>query len=234
MLWKPNGIPTTFGKETCFLDILMGKQPDLKINFTIPSYLSPYIDLPDFSQIVLKKPLIDHQLQEFGKDKELGLLNRLDNETAGFLYFAKNKKAFERYRRLQTEGKIHKWYIAQIRGLPKESAFEILLPIMHHKYKYDRMIVIRNPKDQKKGRSRVHTSSTIVKVLHTDKNKDITTLLVGIYKGVRHQIRVHLAAVGYPVIGDTLYGNDTDKGNLCLWSVGFQYSVAESRLQFYK
>lgn len=200
----------------------MGKIFDPKVDFTIPEHLLPYIDLPDFAPIELKKPLIDHQLKEFGKEDELGLLNRLDNETAGFLYFAKSKKAYERYRKLQTEGKVHKRYIAQIKGRLNESAFEITIPIMHHKYKEDRMIFIRSPKDEQKGRSRLHKPSTIVKVLHRDEKTDVSTLLVGIYKGVRHQIRVHLAGIGYPVIGDTLYGNDKKAGNLCLRSVGFQ------------
>ena len=93
---------------------------------------------------------------------------------------------------------------------------------MHHKHKEDRMIFIRNPKDEAKGRSKVHHPSTIVKVLHSNPSTNITTLLVGIYKGVRHQIRVHLAGIGYPVIGDPLYGKENDKGNLRLWSVGFQ------------
>ncbi len=200
----------------------MGKDVDAKINFVIPEHLFPYIDLPEFNQIEVKKPFIDHQIKEFWKEDELGLLNRLDNETAGFLYFAKNKKAYEKYRKLQSEGKVHKRYVAQVKGKLNESAFEIAVPIMHHKYKEDRMVFVRSPKDEQKGRSKVHKPSTIVKVIQYDPTKDVSTLLVGIYKGVRHQIRVHLAGVGYPVIGDTLYGEDKTRGNLCLWSVGFQ------------
>ena len=222
VLRKPNSIPTTFGKDTCFLDVLMGKTPDSKIQFSIPQHLLPYIDLPEFSQIELKKPFIDHQIKEFGKEHELGLLNRLDNETAGFLYFAKNKKSYERYKKIQSEGKVHKRYIAQVKGKLNESAFEITIPIMHHKYKEDRMVFVRTPKDKQKGRSKIHNPSTIVKVLQYNQSNDVSTLLVGIYKGVRHQIRVHLAGVGYPVVGDTLYGEDKTRGNLCLWSVGFQ------------
>ena len=76
--------------------------------------LSLYIDLPDFKPCILKQASIQHQFDIFGKDGELGLLNRLDNETAGFLYFAKTTEAFDRYRHLQSEGKINKRYIAQI------------------------------------------------------------------------------------------------------------------------
>lgn len=223
VLWKPNGIPTTFGKEQCFLDILLtNKQINKTTDFSIPKFLVPYIDFPDFVPCTLTEDKIQEQFTTFGKDEELWLLNRLDNETAGFLYFAKTQKAFERYRHFQAEGKINKWYIAQIQGTPKESAFEITMPIMHHKHKEDRMIFVRGPKDERKGRSKLHYTNTIVKVLHTDEKTGVSTLLVGIYKGVRHQIRVHLAGIGYPVMWDTLYGKDIKTGNLCLWSVGFQ------------
>lgn len=113
-MWKPSALPTTFGKETCFLDILLGKNIDMNTDFSLPSFLLPYIDLPDFSPCSINQALVQLQLNVFGKEEELGLLNRLDNETAGFLYFAKTQEAFDRYRQLQTEGKINKWYIAQV------------------------------------------------------------------------------------------------------------------------
>ena len=113
-MWKPSALPTTFGKEICFLDILLGKDTNKDTDFSIPKFLLPYIDLPDFKHCTLQQASVQHQLAIFGKDKELGLLNRLDNETAGFLYFAKTQEAFDRYRQLQGEGKIHKRYIAQI------------------------------------------------------------------------------------------------------------------------
>ncbi len=222
VMWKPNTLPTTFGAEPCFLDILLTKYINISPDFSIPSFLLPYVDLPDFVPCLLNEKLIQQQLNIFGKEQELWLLNRLDNETAWFLYFAKNKEAFERYRQLQSEGKIHKRYIAQIQGTPKESAFEITMPIMHHKHKVDRMIFVRSPKDEAKWRSKLHNTSTIIKVLHTDKITGISTLLVGIYKWVRHQIRVHLAGIGYPVLGDKLYSKHNKIDHLCLWSIGFQ------------
>ncbi len=219
---KPNGLPTTYGKEICFLDILTGEISDKTLDFSIPTHLLPYIDLPEFVPCKLTPNIIKQQFDIFGKSQELGLLNRLDNETAGFLYFANSQETIQRYRQIQAKGNINKWYIAQIRWIPKDSAFEIDMPIMHHKHKTDRMVFVRSSKDQLKGRSKLHLATTIVKVLQVDKEKNITTLLVGIYKGVRHQIRVHLAGIGYPVVGDTLYGKDKDTGNLCLRSVGFQ------------
>ena len=82
VMWKPNALPTTFGKEICFLDVLAGKTIDSKTDFSIPDFLVPYIDLPDFKPCTLKIESIHHQSDIFGKEKELGLLNRLDNDTA--------------------------------------------------------------------------------------------------------------------------------------------------------
>ena len=113
-MWKPRALPTTFGKEQCFLDILIDNTPQADIDFSIPKFLLPYIDLPDFTQFTLNEAIVQEQLTIFGKEKELGLLNRLDNETAGLLYFAKTQAAFDKYRQIQAEGKINKWYIAQI------------------------------------------------------------------------------------------------------------------------
>ncbi|MEI6672470.1 MAG: pseudouridine synthase [bacterium] len=114
VMWKPNTLPTTFGKEQCFLDILLGNPIEQDIDFSLPHHLLSYIDLPDFTPYTIQQANIQQQLNIFGKEDELGLLNRLDNETAGFLYFAKTQTAFDRYRQLQSEGKIHKWYIAKI------------------------------------------------------------------------------------------------------------------------
>lgn len=94
--------------------MLLGKEIKNDTDFSLPKFLLPYIDLPDFTPYTLQQASITHQLDVFGKEQELGLLNRLDNETAGFLYFAKTQEAFDRYRQLQAEGKVNKWYIAQI------------------------------------------------------------------------------------------------------------------------
>ena len=81
-MWKPSTLPTTFGKEQCFLDMLLDKDTKITTDFSLPISLLPYIDLPDFTQCTLNHSLIQHQLNIFGKEGELGLLNRLDNETA--------------------------------------------------------------------------------------------------------------------------------------------------------
>jgi hypothetical protein len=67
-MWKPNTLPTTFGKELCFLDILLGKDINSDTDFSLPKFLLPYIDLPDFKLCILQQASIQHQLDVFGKD----------------------------------------------------------------------------------------------------------------------------------------------------------------------
>lgn len=81
---KPHGIPTTFGSQFSFLE-----------------------------EIEQSKPLFFTELsKEFTKEEEFWLLNRLDNDTAGFIYFAKNHKVKNYYLQLQQEKKFTKYYIA--------------------------------------------------------------------------------------------------------------------------
>lgn len=85
---KPHGIPTTFGSQFSFVEKIVAWNP------------------PFFASLT----------QHFSAEEEYWLLNRLDNDTAGFLYFAKTKSIKEEYKRLQDEQKINKMYIANLQG----------------------------------------------------------------------------------------------------------------------
>jgi 23S rRNA-/tRNA-specific pseudouridylate synthase len=91
---------------------------------------------------------------------------------------------------------------------------------MHHQSNPEKMLVIQNPKDLRLGRGKQHNLKTKLQILHYDKKENVSTLLVTIQKGIRHQIRAHLASVGYPIIGDFLYGKKSLE--LHLWSIGFK------------
>jgi len=53
-------------------------------------------------------------LEIFGVEGELGLVNRLDNDTAGLVYFAKSQKIFDDYTLAQREAKVYKWYVVDV------------------------------------------------------------------------------------------------------------------------
>jgi 23S rRNA-/tRNA-specific pseudouridylate synthase len=101
-----------------------------------------------------------------------------------------------------------------------KAQFTISFPLMHHGSISEKMLVIKDPKDLRLGRWKQHDIKTNIEIVYYDKEKDISTLLVTIQRGIRHQIRAHLASIGYPIVWDPLYGKKSSE-NLHLWSVGF-------------
>ncbi|MCX6823138.1 MAG: pseudouridine synthase, partial [candidate division SR1 bacterium] len=175
LIRKPHGIPSTFGKVESFLDILKQNISDHTITRTPLSELVPedifplvssrLIDFEAVKKVEENEEILRQQVDTFGEDQEFGLLNRLDNETGGFLYFAKNIDAFHQFKNLQKSEKIQKFYLAQIEGrinsqsstcLPVGKVFHLQFPIMHHKSNPDKMIAIRDPQDVRFGRSQQH------------------------------------------------------------------------------
>jgi len=126
LLRKPHSIPSTFGLQESFLDIIKQHLSDQTLTLTplsefLPadllsyalSHLEGFEEIGDNEQL---KELLSKQVDTFGQEQEYGLLNRLDNETAGFLYFAKTPEAFAHFKSLQKSGSIKKYYLAQING----------------------------------------------------------------------------------------------------------------------
>jgi 23S rRNA-/tRNA-specific pseudouridylate synthase len=73
-------------------------------------------------------------------------------------------------------------------------------PIMHHAQDPERMVAIKTEKDWNKGRSRESHVETLFVPLSYDKQTNRTLCYVIIHQGVRHQIRVHAASIGYPIV----------------------------------
>ena len=121
LIRKPHGIPSTFGTMESFLDIVKQHLSEKIVTWTplselVPGDIFPFVSsrLEDFSPVEDPEVQLRHQVDTFGEDQEFGLLNRLDNETGGFLYFAKNIDAFHQFKTLQKSEKIQKFYLAQI------------------------------------------------------------------------------------------------------------------------
>lgn len=231
LIRKPHGIPSTFGKLESFLDKIKESLSEHNITRTPLSELVPedillfvIPRLADFTLVEDPEAQIRRQVDTFGENREFGLLNRLDNETGWFLYFAKNNDVFSQFKTLQKSEKIQKFYLAKIEGMlnPQQensSTFNINFPIMHHKSDPEKMVAICDPKDLRLGRGQKHYVSTKIEILHYNSQTNSTTILATITRGIRHQIRIHLAAYGTPIIGDFLYGEKW--AVLHLWSIWF-------------
>jgi 23S rRNA pseudouridine1911/1915/1917 synthase len=141
------------------------------------------------------------------KAGEGGLLNRLDNDTGGLVLFAKTDEAFRFYERETKEGRVAKTYLAVVHGAPERAAGRIEAPI-GHSAKSARRMVPAGGKQAVRGRARkADTSYRLI-----ESRPPFALLEVDIERGARHQIRVHLAAVGLPIVGDRLYNKKGSAG----------------------
>lgn len=124
---------------------------------------------------------------------EARLIHRLDNETSGLMAAALDKATWQHLRTIWPTEKTTKKYLALVLGSPPQEG-SVTNPIAHHPRKKTKMII-----DEKKGRK----AETFFRLLKS--YKKCSLLEVGITTGVRHQIRVHLASIGFPIIGDKVY-----------------------------
>jgi len=126
-----------------------------------------------------------------------GIVHRLDKETSGLLIVAKDKKTHEKMTNIFSERKIEKKYYTLVKGVDILKSGGVDSPI------------VRNPKNRLK--MMVSNKPTAKHALtHFDvlwKNEEVSFLDVHIFTGRTHQIRVHMEAIGYPVVGDNLYGD---------------------------
>lgn len=205
---KPAGIPSTFGREKSFLDILLIE------NSLIVQSLSTFF-------------WTDKKIWINGRFGELWLLNRLDNDTSWLLYFAKNPRVYHEFRQMQSELLLEKYYLAQVYGdvistiWKDKKEYQISTPLAHHRYNADRMVAILSPQDLKKTKWSIHHLTTTIIDTEFLSQLNTSILLIKIQKGLRHQIRAHLASIGHPICGDKIYvkSSKQDYDNLQLFSI---------------
>jgi len=127
-----------------------------------------------------------------------GIVHRLDKDTSGVLLVAKNQKSFEYLKSQFKEKKIKKTYLALMQGQLKEKNGIIDLPIGKSKKDFRKKVA------QVKTAGKTREAVTEYRVIK--KFRNYTLAEVSPKTGRTHQIRVHLKAIGYPVVCDKLYG----------------------------
>lgn len=138
------------------------------------------------------------------KGQQPYVINRLDQETSGALLIAKNPAVVPPLVRLVKEKLIQRTYLAWVHGALQSSQGTIALPIG------------RDATDQRKRQidgDGAQMGITHYQVMHRRPNA--TLVAVKLQTGRTHQIRVHFAGLGHPIIGDPLYAND-DRGQRLL------------------
>lgn len=127
--------------------------------------------------------------------QELRLAHRLDRETSGVLLVAESSAAASVLSQAFMNGAVHKEYLALVAGVVVDDAGRIDLPIGDDE---SSQVYVRRAA----GHGQPARTAWRVERRFSDR----TLLRVEIETGRRHQIRVHLAAIGHPVLGDILYG----------------------------
>ena len=134
--------------------------------------------------------------QESGGSLRPGIVHRLDKDTSGVLLVARDQHTLESLSQQFKERCVHKGYIAVTLGRFSLPSGEINLPIGRHPVDRKKMSV-----QMKHGRPAV-SRYTVIAESHG-------TSLVRLFPetGRTHQLRVHLAAIGHPIVGDSVYGS---------------------------
>ena len=149
--------------------------------------------------------LVAHRpdLLTVGKSRwEPGLVHRLDLETSGLVLVAKAPAAFDSLRLQFRRRKVKKTYWALVWGATAAEG-TIEFPIAHDSRDRRRMHALENT-DRTREPVKHWRALTIFKMIC--QRGDLSLVEVEMATGVTHQIRVHLAVIGHPIIGDVLYG----------------------------
>lgn len=141
--------------------------------------------------------------------KFLRFIHRLDAETTGITLFAKSTGALRAYSEMFEERRVEKLYLAVVHGIPKQPHWTCQLPLIPDPGMKGRMKTVVGKLAEAKHSTPAmlpRDAETHFRVLQTF--QDTALIEAQPTTGRTHQIRVHLAASGHPVVGDPLYGTD--------------------------
>lgn len=152
-----------------------------------------------------------------------GIVHRLDKDTTGAMVIAKNDAAHQALSKQFKEHTVKKIYLALVRGTVKNNRGIISDRIGRHPFNRQKMAVIEIMDEGREAR----TDYAVVKRLEGK-----TLLRIKLGTGRTHQIRVHLSHIGYPVLGDPVYGGGKGGQLLHAETLGFIHPTTHEYVEF--
>ena len=139
------------------------------------------------------------ETHESAQDNRVGIVHRLDKDTSGLIAVAKNQITFDRLAKQFRSRDIYKSYVALVHGFTRKLQGKIVEPIARDRKNRLKMSV------NQKGRN-AYSAYRV-----RQRFERYTLLDVQIKTGRKHQIRVHLAHLKHPIVGDSTYSEGRDK-----------------------
>ncbi len=166
-------------------------------------------------------------LSGVGGELRPGIVHRLDKDTSGLLLVAKSDQAHQALTRQFKYREVSKVYLALVHGVLRVPSGKIDYPIGRHPVHRKKMSI---------HAKRAREALTLWKV--RERFRKATLLEVRLLTGRTHQIRVHLSAIGHPIVGDALYGGARPQGPkaarqmLHAWQIRFLHPRTHQELSF--
>ena len=183
---KPQNIPVEVIYED--IDIIVVNKPKGMV-------VHPANGNPDGTLVNAVLALCKDNLSGIGGEIRPGIVHRLDKDTSGLLIIAKNDLAHKNISEQIKNRQVKKIYIALVKGNVAEDEATIDMPIG------------RSTKDRKKMAVRKDGKTAITHFKVLKRYNKYTLLEIKIDTGRTHQIRVHMAEIGHPVVGDMVYSS---------------------------
>jgi 23S rRNA pseudouridine1911/1915/1917 synthase len=139
---------------------------------------------------------------------QISIITRLDRETSGLVLAAKTRAAARHFHTLIAAQRFQKEYLALVWGFPEKNQFVVDAPVIRQGAKIPSPIYLKRMVHQAgaPARTEFHVEQRFRR--DTPHGREFALLRAFPRTGRTHQIRVHLAHAGYPVVGDKIYGPD--------------------------
>lgn len=231
----PPPLATHLVSEAIALEILYEDADILVVNKPAGMVVHPAAGHPSGT---LVNAVLHHcpDLAGVGGEKRPGIVHRLDRDTSGVMVVAKHDRALAVLQKQFKQRAVVKQYVALVEGRLKDDRGEIDTPIGRHPTDRKRQaVLVQHDSHAHRSRDAVTEYTVIarysVPVRDAQGHGNFTLLHAHPITGRTHQIRVHLAWLGHPIVGDPIYGLRTQRlhaPRLCLHAQSLRLRLPSS------